>query len=143
MITGNPEYRIDPYKDDFYRRVIDLRSTVKRRLREADQSERPTLDSTQQTLKIIANSMSYGSFVELNIEDLTKPQQRQCYGYAGEPFTISTDKSEEPGKYFHPLIATLITGAARLMLTITERLTLENGLDWARLRYGQHGDCKA
>ena len=28
-IAGNPEYRIDPYADDFYRRVIDLRSTVK------------------------------------------------------------------------------------------------------------------
>ena len=81
-IAGNPEYRIDPYVDDFYRRVIDLRSTVKRRLREADQCERTTLDSAQQTLKILANSMSYGNFVELNVEDLTKPQQRQCYGYA-------------------------------------------------------------
>lgn len=130
-IAGNSEYRIDPYKDDFYRSVIDLRSTVKRRLKDADQSERPALDSAQQTLKILANSMSYGNFVELNVEDLTKPQQRQCYGYTGEPFTISTDKSEEPGKYFHPLIATLITGAARMMLAITEHLTLNNGLDWA------------
>ena len=131
MIAGNSEYRIDPYKDDFYRRVIDLRSTVKKRLKEAEQSERPTLDSTQQTLKILANSTSYGNFVELNVEGLTKPQLRQCYGYAGEPFTISTDKGEEPGKYFHPLIATLITGAARLMLAITEHLTLDAGLDWA------------
>ena len=130
-IAGNPEYRIDPYADDFYRRVIDLRSTVKRQLKEADPSERAKLDSAQQTLKILANSMSYGNFVELNVEDLTKPQPRQCYGYSGEPFTVLTDKSEEPGRYFHPLIATLITGAARLMLAISERLIIDKGLDWA------------
>ncbi len=38
---------------------------------------------------------------------------------------------EEPGRYFHPLLATLITGAARLMLGIAERLCIEKGLDWA------------
>src|SRR5208282_5373089 len=32
---------------------------------------------------------------------------------------------------FHPLLATLITGAARLMLGIAECLCLEKGLDWA------------
>ena len=34
-IAGNPNYRIDPYRDDFYRRVIDLRATVKTRLKNA------------------------------------------------------------------------------------------------------------
>ena len=38
---------------------------------------------------------------------------------------------EEPGQFFHPLLATLITGAARLMLGIAERLCVEKGLDWA------------
>jgi hypothetical protein len=41
------------------------------------------------------------------------------------------NKLEEPGTYFHPLLTTLITGAARLMLAITERLVLDHGLDWA------------
>ena len=58
-------------------------------------------------------------------------EERSCYGYSGEPFAILTDKIEEPGRYFHPLIGTLITGAARLMLAITETLVLDNGLDWA------------
>jgi hypothetical protein len=40
-------------------------------------------------------------------------------------------KIEKPGSFFHPLLATLITGAARLMLAIAERLTLSAGLDWA------------
>ena len=33
--------------------------------------------------------------------------------------------------FFHPLLATLITGAARLMLATTERLIKDVGLDWA------------
>ena len=41
------------------------------------------------------------------------------------------DQLESPGRYFHPLLATLITSAARLMLGIAERLTLDAGLDWA------------
>jgi len=130
-IGGNPDYHIDPYTDDFYRRVIDLRSSVKARLKTAPSAERATLDSAQLTLKILANATSYGNFVELNVEDLTKPQKRNCNGYSGEPFEILTDKIEEPGRYFHPLIATLITGAARLKLAITERLVRDNGLDWA------------
>jgi hypothetical protein len=39
-------------------------------------------------------------------------------------------KRENPGDFFHPLLGTLITGAARLMLAITERLLIDEGLDW-------------
>ncbi|MGO9330532.1 MAG: hypothetical protein ACLQJ0_20780 [Steroidobacteraceae bacterium] len=129
-IARNPDYRIDPYRDDFYRRVIDLRASVKTRLKNAAPSERAVLDSEQLSLKILANATSYGNFVEINVEDLSRPQRRTLHGYSGEPLKISTDKSEQPGRYFHPLIATLITGAARLMLAITERLSLDYGLDW-------------
>jgi hypothetical protein len=130
-ICGNPAYRIDPYSDDFYCRVIDMRSAAKSQIKTAPVEELATLDSTQLTLKIIANSMSYGNFVELNVEDLTRRENRTCYGHTGKPFSIVTDKIEEPGRYFHPLIGTLITGAARLMLAITERLIADQGLDWA------------
>jgi len=130
-IAGNPDYRIDPYKDDFYRRVIDLRASIKARLKNAAPADRAVLDSEQLSLKILANATSYGNFVEINVEDLSRPRQRTLHGYSGDPLEISTDKSEQPGRYFHPLIATLITGAARLMLAITERLSLDYRLDWA------------
>ena len=130
-IAGNPDYRIDPYREDFYRRIIDLRAGVKRRLKSANSAERAFLDSAQLTLKILANATSYGNFVELNVEDLAKPQKRALYGFAGDVRTITTNKSEEPGRYFHPLIATLITGGARLMLAMTEHLVSSGGLDWA------------
>ena len=50
---------------------------------------------------------------------------------AARGFPSNSKKVEEPGQYFHPLLATLITGAARLMLGIAERLCIEKGLDWA------------
>ena len=130
-ICGNPQYRIDPHSDDFYRRVIDLRSSIKTRLKAAEAEERATLESMQLTLKILANATSYGNFVELNVEDVARPKELGCFGYMGEPFSVTADKIEGPGRYFHPLIGTLITGAARLMLAVAERLAFDSSLDWA------------
>jgi hypothetical protein len=130
-ITGNPEYRIDPVKDDFFKRLIELRNETKERMKSATGAERAILDTEQLALKIIANSTSYGIFIELNIEDLPSPETRLCYGFSGKPFKVSTSKGEAPGRYFHPLLAILITGGARLMLAATQTLARKNGLDWA------------
>jgi hypothetical protein len=64
------------------------------------------------------------------VGELDKSELRVCFG-PGDSFEVETDKAEEPGKYFHPLLATLVTGSARLMLAISEALILENGLEWA------------
>ena len=94
-------------------------------------SDRDTLDSEQLALKIIANATSYGIFVEVIVNELEAIEKRNCFGPEGVGFAVETDKSEEPGKFFRPLLATLITGAARLMLAISETLALRSGLDWA------------
>jgi hypothetical protein len=134
-IVGKPAYRVDPTTDDFYRRVIDLRSAVKRELKIAkaagDQERIDRLDAEQLTLKIMANATSYGIFVELNVTEYAKPQPVMCYTGTGEAFPTRTSNIEEPGRYFHPLLGTLITGAARLMLALAERLARDAGLDWA------------
>lgn len=62
-IAGDTEYSIDPYNDDFYKRLIDLRQTVKASLKVASGSEAEKLDIEQLALKIIANATSYGIFV--------------------------------------------------------------------------------
>ena len=158
-IAGNTNYRVDPLKDDFFKRLIDLRSAIKAELKpikkrlkaiarqlkiasraEAeglkceqetlDAKEQP-LDSDQQALKILANSTSYGIFVEMIVAELDAMEKLTCFGPGGEGFPVESKKIEEPGKYFHPLLATLITGAARLMLSIAERLCIQGGLDWA------------
>lgn len=134
-VVGNPEYRVDPVIDDFYRRLIDLRSEVKRELRIAnaagEQENADRLDAEQLALKIMANATSYGIFVELNVTEYAKPQPVICYGGDDDPFATRTPNVEEPGRYFHPLLGTLITGAARLMLALAERLVIDAGLDWA------------
>jgi hypothetical protein len=130
-IGGNPESRIDPRSGDFYRAIIELRSSIKARLKSCSSSEREALESQQQALKILANATSYGIFVEINVEELTKPANALRYSDDGTPSEISVDKAEVPGTYFHPLLASLITAAARLMLGVAERLAVDAGLDWA------------
>lgn len=130
-IAGNADFGVDPRSDDFYRRTIDLRNGVKSKLKTAKGLDASRLDSEQQGLKTLANATSYGIFVELIVEELEERERRQCYGPGGEPFSIMPTKGEQPGRYFHPLLATLITGAARLLLAISETLALRADLDWA------------
>ena len=130
-IAGNSAYKIDPYKDDFYRRLIELRNDVKTQIKECENGEKETLEADQLALKICANATSYGIFVELNEGNSSKRQEVTVYGQNELPFTASVPHLEEPGKYFHPLISTLITGAARLMLAIAERLAQDSGITWA------------
>ena len=134
-IAGNPNYYIDPREDDFYKRLIDLRSEVKANRDSAKKAgckaEATKLDAEQKALKLCANATSYGIFVELNVNEQDKPQEVTCYGVDGKGFTTRVRNIEEPGRYFHPLLATLITGAARLMLAIAEQLAEDSGISWA------------
>ncbi|MGB3317437.1 MAG: hypothetical protein WA978_03960 [Sphingopyxis granuli] len=130
-ISGNPAYHVDPNETDFFKRVIELRQTVKQDRDHAAAADREALDIEQNALKIAANATSYGIWVEVNIEERPQRSQVAVHSSTGEPFIFLTDRHENPGTYFHPLLATLITGAARLMLAITERLVTDAGLDWA------------
>ena len=71
-IAGNADYRVDPSREDFYVRLIDLRGEVKRNAAAArtasDEALAERLDGEQQSLKITASATSYGIFIELNPE---------------------------------------------------------------------------
>jgi transcriptional regulator with XRE-family HTH domain len=129
-IAGNQAYRIDPTTDDFYKRLIELRQDAKARSKTATPAEKATLKSDRQSIKILANATSYGIFVELNVEDLDKPERMICNGWKDKSWEVTSKKFEKPGRYFHPLLGTLITGAARLMLALAEREALNQGLNW-------------
>jgi len=130
-IAGRREYRVDPVEADFFKRVIELRKSVQADMKSASGEERDRLDTEQHSLKICANSTSYGIWVEVNVDSPPEPRSVTVHHGAGEAFEFTADKIEHSGRYFHPLLATLITGAARLMLAITERLVVDQGLDWA------------
>ena len=111
-ILGREDYTIDPYTHDFYLSLIDLRDDAKAKG-----------DPIEKTLKIIANSTSYGIFIEVNRDDAPKSERLHVYGPSGDCLETHSKVIEEPGRFFHPLLAVLITGAARLMLGIAEKLT--------------------
>lgn len=119
-ILGNDQYRIDPTTDDLFKRLIDLRDEAKEKG-----------DPIEKTIKILANSTSYGIFIEVNRDSAPKSEPITVFGPNDEKHDLSTKAIEEPGRYFHPLLGVLITGAARLMLGIAEKLVLDEGLDWA------------
>lgn len=130
-ILKNPAYHIDPAQQDFFKRVIELRHATKTQADKATEPFKSVLDIEQNFLKILANSTGYGIFAQFISEPLATKTLTTCYGPAGVGFRVKTGKQERPGDFFHPLLATFITGAARLMLALAERLAIDAGLDWA------------
>jgi hypothetical protein len=129
-IAGNIDYSVNPIEGDFFKRVIDLRSSIKKEIKQGNKNENE-LESQQLALKILANSTSYGVFVELNVEKEKLLQDLICYGAGENSYPIRKSKYESTGTFFFPILATLITGAARLMLATTEHLAMQNGINWA------------
>jgi hypothetical protein len=76
-------------------------------------------------LKILANSGSYGLFVELNPNDSDVTELRVFSGE--ESFETTSDVVEEPGPWFAPHIASLITSGGRLLLGMLERCITDAG----------------
>ena len=125
-IAGKPRFRVDPYKDDFYKRVIELRRRVKAELKEANVAiliaRRPRPGHEP------ARVEDPGQRDQLRDFHRTQRRRRRDDDAPVAIFTsqgkrlVEPSKREQPGRYYHPLLATLITGAARLMLAMTERL---------------------
>lgn len=131
-LAGRDEYLVDPYANDLYRRMVELRSDIRREAKKAgDTPEAKRLNDDQLALKIMANATSYGIFIELNVEERANPDAVMWYGPNGSAgHAVQLREIEEPGRHFHPLLATLITGAARLMLAVSEVLARVRGIDW-------------
>jgi hypothetical protein len=98
--------KINPYKDDLFRKIIE-----QRKLHRADKA-------LYYWLKILANSI-YGFFVELNPDILNEHVPLKVF--SGEAnFCDSSDVIENPGPWFFPPLASLITSGGRLLLAMTE-----------------------
>lgn len=130
-ISGESEYRVDPVETDFFKRVIELRKETQGRMNAASGAEKAVLNGAQHNLKICGNSTSYGIWLQMNVAKRSERFTATVIGHDGEAFERETNKAEKPGEYFHPLLGSLITGAARLMLSITESLIERQGLEWA------------
>jgi len=108
---------IDPYRDDFFKVLIEQRK--------ANESDK----TLKHALKVIANSTAYGAFVELNEERKSEPVELDVF--SGEHYHRQSARDiEAPGKWYFPLLASLITSGGRLLLAMAEKCVTDAGGTW-------------
>ena len=108
---------VDPRQEDFFTRVIEYRKQNKAN------------DRLQHFLKILANSTSYGTYLELNPVKIDPSNRPKITVYCGEhTFTqLAPNTVEQPGSFYFPLLGALITSGGRLLLAMIERCVRDAG----------------
>jgi len=117
-------YKLNP-EDNLVKSLIQYRKEIQDR-RDNLSKDTPAynqLEVIQEQLKILANATSYGIFIEVNTED--EPTEAQAYGL--DTFQTDVSKTEELGEFFNPILATILTGGARLMLAMAESWLKQHG----------------
>ena len=105
--------RVDASTDGFFKHVIEQRA--------ASESNA----ALRYWLKILANSGSYGLFVELNPNESEATKLKVLSGE--ESFETASDVVKKPGKWFAPHIGSLITSGGRLLLGMLEKHIADAG----------------
>jgi hypothetical protein len=107
---------IDPYTDDFFRKVIEERKGKQKS------------DPLYYFLKILANAGCYGIYAEVNKLQVGKNKAKKIGIFSGElSGTERTCVMEVPGPWYFPPVAPLITAGGRLLLAMLERMVADAG----------------
>ena len=115
---------VDPRTQDFYKTVIEARAKTKLN-RRLTQIER---DGLAHFLKILANSGSYGLFVEVNPTPAAAGRRTPLHVFSGESaFHTTSSVVETPGRWYCPVLGSLITAGGRLLLAMLERVVTDAG----------------
>jgi hypothetical protein len=118
---------VDPKIQDFFRVAIQERKHLSLRT-DLSEVEKARLNKA---LKVLANAASYGIYAEMNRQESDKKVNVTCHGIDAEPFTCRVTHPDVPGEYCFPPLASLITGAARLMLALLEHCITKEGGTYA------------
>jgi hypothetical protein len=92
---------------------------------------KPEKKRLDKALKVLANATSYGIYGEMIREESDREKLVTCYGIDAESFQCRVAHADKPGEYCFPPFASLITGAARLMLALLEHSVTELGGTYA------------
>jgi hypothetical protein len=112
---------VNPFKDDFFKLLIEERERFKKHEDvTAEEKERINM-----TLKLLANSTSYGITIELNRKN--KKKNNRVNVYSNDKFQSFIKWYEEPGKYFFPIMGVITTSASHLMLALAQVLVKKAG----------------
>jgi hypothetical protein len=135
VLPGDPPIELDPYEHDLIRALVEQRARIKHErdnVTAAGDDERARqLDALQLGLKIAANAIAYGSPIELNSIEHRRPIATQVFRPDRSSYRTRVRPSEEPGRWFHPLLATLVAAGGRLLLAA------------AIASFREHGGCYA
>ena len=118
---------VDPRTQDFFRVVIEERQCLSERS-DLSEIEMKRLDKA---LKVLANAASYGIYAEMIRQESEKKVDVTCHGIDKEPFPCRVAHPDVPGEFCFPPFASLITGAARLMLALLEHTVSRLGGTYA------------
>jgi len=113
---------IDP-DDDLIKQLIEMRLDIKEKMKTATGDEYHRLDIQQNALKILANTICYGIFIEVNPEN--KSSDVDVYGL--DHHQMKVKKTEKVGPYYNPMIGVFMTAGARLMLATAETIVEHAG----------------
>ena len=120
---------VDPRKHDLFQVMVEQKQVYK-----------TSNEALSYFLKICANSTSYGMFFELTPQKKFNPVKVKvfCGEHRHEQFV---DTIEEPGEWYFPPIAALITGGAHLFLAMLECCINETRRSLSFLRYRFNVHC--
>jgi hypothetical protein len=105
---------VDPGRQDFFKHVVEQRERFAKK------------DPQGLFLKTMANAGSYGLFVELISTRLRK--RKEISIFSGEKrHRIKASVIEQPGRWYCPPVASLITAGGRLLLAMLERCVRDIG----------------
>jgi hypothetical protein len=121
------QINIDPRKQDFFKVVIEERKRLKGR-KNLTKREQEWLGKA---LKVLANSASYGIYGEMIRREASDLKTVKCHGIDFDPYECRVQNPDVPGEFCCPLLASLTTGAARLMLGLLEKCVTDMGGTYA------------
>ena len=96
---------INPSTDNLFRVLVEERLRSKR-----------AKDGREKLLKVISNVLSYGIYFEINKEN----EKSDIMVYSGNEAFPDFKCFEREGRYYNPIIASIITDSAKLLLGIGE-----------------------
>lgn len=121
------EVWVNPRTQDLFRTLIQQRKSIAIK----GHTSREHADRLDKALKVLANATSYGIYAEMNRQETENRVKVRCQGIDPEPYECSVIHPEKPGEFCFPPLASLITGAARLMLALLEHSVSELGGTYA------------
>ena len=113
---------IDRTPQDIFKALVEER-------RRYEQLPGAEAERTADALKVVANSLAYGIWAELNRQEPTARPTRLAVDGLWR-FYADVAAVEDRGEYFFAPIASLVAGGGRLMLAILERLVTDAGGIW-------------